>query len=146
MDSQDLVQAYMEIQSQTEQEADVPDLSDSEVYSIKQQFGGEEAYDQMTTWAANNLDPNTVQAFDDLVQSGSIDAINLAVSGLKAQYDNANGYEGRMVSGKAPVDRADAFRSQAELVAAMSDPRYENDPAYRQDVITKLDRSDNLQF
>jgi len=148
MDSQDLVQAYMEIQAQAgeESDVDVPDLSDSEVSAIKQQFGGEEAYDQMTTWATNNLEASTIQAFDDLVQSGSVDAINLAVSGLKAQYESANGFEGRMVTGKAPVNRADAFRSQAELVAAMSDPRYENDPAYRQDIIGKLDRSDNLQF
>ena len=37
------------------------------------------------------------------------------------------------------------FRSQQELVAAMSDARYDRDPAYRQDVIEKLDRS-NLEF
>ena len=146
MDSQDLVQAYMEIQSQTEQEADVPDLSDSEVYAIKQQVGGEEAYNQMTEWATNNLEASTIQAFDDLVSSGSVDAINLAISGLRAQYENATGYEGRMLSGKSPVNQTDAFRSQAELVAAMSDTRYENDPAYRQDIIEKLGRSDNLQF
>ena len=63
---------------------------------------------------------------------------------MKSQYDNANGYEGRMLSGKAPKS-GDTFRSQQELVAAMNDRRYDNDPAYRQDVIEKLDRSD-LQF
>ena len=34
------------------------------------------------------------------------------------------------------------FRSQAELVEAMSDPRYETDPAYRADVIALLENSD----
>ena len=72
-------------------------------------------------------------------------AINLAVAGLKAQYDNANGVEGRMVTGKAPTNSGDIYRSQAELVSAMNDPRYDRDPAYRQDVIEKLDRS-NLEF
>ena len=72
-------------------------------------------------------------------------AIQLAVSGLKAEYDNANGVEGRMVTGKAPQNSGDVFRSQQELVAAMNDPRYDRDPAYRQDVIQKLDRSD-LEF
>jgi hypothetical protein len=67
------------------------------------------------------------------------------VSGLKAEYDNANGVEGRMVTGKATTNSGDTFRSQQELVAAMNDPRYDNDPAYRQDVIQKLDRSD-LEF
>ena len=61
---------------------------------------------------------------------------------MKAQYDNVNGYEGRMLTGKAPQTSKDSFRSQAEVVRAMSDPRYENDPAYRQDLIEKLDRSD----
>ena len=50
-----------------------------------------------------------------------------------------------MLSGKSPKTSEDTFRSQAELVKAMSDPRYEDDPAYRQDLIEKLDRSD-VQF
>ena len=50
-----------------------------------------------------------------------------------------------MLQGKAADNRGDVFRSQAQLVQAMADPRYDNDPAYRQDVIAKLDRSD-LQF
>ena len=68
--------------------------------------------------------------------------IQLAVAGLKAEYESANGYEGDMLSGKPPRSSGDVFRSQAQLVAAMSDPRYENDPAYRQDIMEKLDRSD----
>ena len=68
--------------------------------------------------------------------------IRLAVAGLKAQFDEANGYEGRMLTGKAAKTSSDVFRSQPELVAAMSDPRYDMDPAYRQDVMEKLDRSD----
>ena len=47
-----------------------------------------------------------------------------------------------MLQGKAPSNSRDVFRSQAELVAAMSDPRYESDEAYRADVVEKLDRSD----
>ena len=51
-----------------------------------------------------------------------------------------------MLTGKAPQNTKDVFRSQAELVQAMSDRRYDKDPAYRQDVIAKLERSDNLNF
>ena len=51
-----------------------------------------------------------------------------------------------MVTGKAPVQTKDAYKSQAELVAAMGDPRYDKDPAYRHGVLEKLERSDNLQF
>ena len=54
------------------------------------------------------------------------------------------GQEGELLQGK-PAASQDTYRSQAELIQAMNDPRYENDPAYRQDVLDKLDRSD-LQF
>jgi hypothetical protein len=66
----------------------------------------------------------------------------MGLTAMQSKYNEANGYEGRMLQGKAPRSSGEAFRSQAELVAAMGDPRYENDPAYRQDVINKLDNSD----
>ena len=49
-----------------------------------------------------------------------------------------------MIQGK-PAQAVEGFRSQQEVVRAMGDPRYENDPAYRQDVYDKLERS-QLQF
>jgi len=122
------------------------DISDSQVNQIKTFAGGEEAYNNLVTWAGQNLDPEAIDAFDSIVTNGSIQAIELAVSGLKSQYEASNGYEGKMYSGKAAKGGTDVFRSQAELVAAMGDPRYDRDPAYRQDIINKLERSDNLQF
>ena len=68
--------------------------------------------------------------------------IKLAVAGLKSQYSDANGFEGTTLQGKPARSGGDTFRSQAELVAAIGDPRYDTDPAYRDDVIAKLDRSD----
>ena len=79
-------------------------------------------------------------------KNATITATLSAVNRLKAQYEQANGYEGKMYTGKAPQTTGDIFRSQAELVQAMSDRRYDNDPAYRQDVIAKLERSNNLEF
>jgi len=122
------------------------DLSDQAINEVKNYAGGEQAYDTLVQWAGQNLDQNSINAFDSIVGTGSIDAIKIAVNGLKAQYESANGYEGKMYTGKAPQDTKDVFRSQAELVEAMSDRRYERDPAYRQDVISKLERSDNLAF
>ena len=127
-------------------QAQVSDISDSQVNQIKNFAGGEQAYGNLVNWASQNLDQQSIQAFDSIVNTGSIEAIQLAVSGLKSQYEAANGYEGTLYSGKAPREGGDVFRSQAELVAAMGDPRYDRDPAYRQDIINKLERSDNLQF
>tara|TARA_A100001388_G_scaffold2803_1_gene2041 strand:+ start:2072 stop:2887 length:816 start_codon:yes stop_codon:yes gene_type:complete len=146
MSSKELVQAYLEVQDtdafKQAQQADVADLSDSEVNQVKNYVGGEAAYDNLITWANNNLDNDSKEAFDSVINTGSIEAIRLAVTGLKAQYEQENGYEGKMYTGKPSTGNTDVFRSQAELVAAMNDKRYDRDPAYRQDVIEKLDRSD----
>ena len=147
MSSQDLVKAYMEVtKNNPQQMADPVEISDAQINEVKNYAGGEQAYSTMVDWASSNLDDASIQAFDNVVNTGSVDAIKFAVNGLKAQYEAANGYEGTMISGKAPTTSKDAFRSQQELVAAMSDRRYDNDPAYRMDVMEKLERSDNLSF
>ena len=148
MSSKDLVEAYMQIQADLPQsnQDSVEDISNATINEVKNFAGGEQAYSNLVQWAGNNLDQKSIDAFDSIINTGSVEAIKIAVSGLKSQYQDANGYEGTMLSGKAPTNSKDVFRSQAELVQAMSDRRYEQDPAYRQDVIEKLDRSDNLQF
>lgn len=141
MSSQDLVQAYFEMQSQGGNEPQGRDMSDAEVNQIQNSVGGQEAYQQLTTWAADNFSPAEIEAFDSLVESGNTPAIQLALQALYYRYTDAMGSEGEMLQGK-PAAAQSTFRSQAELVQAMSDPRYDNDPAYRQDVIQKLERSD----
>lgn len=144
-DSKDLIDAYLQMQGQVQPQQEAPDLTDMQVLEVKNMAGGDEAYSQMTAWAGENLSPEDVQAFDSLMATGQMGAIKLAVQGLKSMYTEQNGYEGRMLSGKSAVDVADVFRSQAEVVRAMNDPRYEQDPAYRNDVFQKLDRS-NLEW
>jgi len=142
MSSQDIVQAYVDMQANAPQ-AETAELSESEVNSIKNSVGGDQAYDNVMQWAGDNLTPDQVDAFDNIIATGNSNVIQMMVNGLKAQYDSSNGYEGRMLSGKsANASSSDVFRSQAELVAAMSDSRYESDPAYRNDLLEKLDRSD----
>ena len=147
MSSKELVESYLEVQNTDafKNKAEVADLSDSDINEVKNYAGGEAQYDNLIAWANTNLDAKSQEAFDSIVNSGSVDAIKIAVSGLKSQNENANGFEGKMYTGKAPKGASDVFRSQAELVAAMSDKRYDRDPAYRQDIIEKLDRS-NLDF
>ena len=143
LSSQELVSAYMELQKtnpiSNQSEADV---TTAEINKIQNSVGGEAQYNKLVTWAGDNLSEDKIKAFDDLVGTGNSAAIQLGVDALKSAYEAANGYEGRMLTGKAAETRGDVFRSQAQLVKAMSDPRYDNDPAYRQDVIAKLERSD----
>ena len=146
MSSQDLVNAYLEIQSNNPQaNPQGIEMSDAQVNSVMNSAGGEANYNRVVEWAASNLDNRSIDAFDSVVDSGNPAAINIAFAGLQSRYEDANGYEGRMLQGKAASSGGDLYRSQAELVAAMSDPRYDTDPAYRADVIEKLELSD-LQF
>tara|TARA_E500000331_G_scaffold346763_1_gene386081 strand:+ start:435 stop:1235 length:801 start_codon:yes stop_codon:yes gene_type:complete len=146
MSSQDLVAAYLEIQANNPQAAQQSvELSEAQVNSVQNSAGGEANYNRIVEWAASNLPDNQIDAFDSVVDSGNPAAINIAFQGLQSQYNEANGYEGRMLQGRAPKSNGEIFRSQAELVAAMGDPRYDTDEAYRNDILTRLDNSD-LQF
>ena len=117
-------------------------FTDREIREIQNSVGGEREYQTLVDWVGQNLPESEINAFDQLLDSGNTNQIKLAVQGMNAQYKEANGYEGRMLQGKPAQTSGDVFRSQAQLVKAMSDPRYDNDPAYRADVIEKLDRSD----
>lgn len=146
MSSQDLVNAYLEIQANNPQAPQqAVELSDAQVNTVINAAGGESNYNAVIDWAGSNLPNNQIDAFDSVVDSGNPAAIGIAFQGLQSQYNEANGYEGRMLQGKPASSSGDVFRSQAELVAAMGDPRYDTDPAYRADVVAKLDQSD-LEF
>ena len=146
MSSSDLVEAYMAIRDRN---PDVDggvatDLTDAEMNQVYNSAGGEAEYGRLTSWAAQNLSETKLDAFNDMIDRGNSTAIQIAVAGLRAEYEAQEGYEGRMLTGKS-APAADGFRSQAEVVQAMNDPRYDRDEAYRQDVYNKLERSD-IQF
>ena len=143
MSSQDLVNAYIEIQrNNPDAQVQSAELSDANINDVQNSVGGEQAYDQLTDWAAENLPDQEIDAFDNLIDSGNVAAIKMGLTALQSKYNEANGYEGRMLQGKKPSSSGQIFRSQAELIQAMSDPRYETDPAYRNDLLEKLDNSD----
>ena len=137
-----MIQKHQLQQQQQSESEPAADLSDAEVNAIYGFAGGAEQYNAITEWAGQNMDPSFVNAYDRVVEGGDPASIQLALAGLMATYYENNGYEGRMYSGgRGEVDSAPAFRSQAEVIEAMNDPRYETDPAYRQDVFDALERS-----
>ena len=140
MNGMDVFKAMQE----TVQQPTSRDLSESEVNSVYNAVGGQEQYSNMINWAQQNLSENEVGAFDSIIESGNMDQINLAIQGLNSRYTDAVGQDGTLLQGK-PASAQSTYRSQQELIQAMNDPRYDDDPAYRQDVLDKLDRS-NLQF
>ena len=140
MSSEELVAAYIEMQG-NEPQTTTADLTDKQISSIHDYVGGEAEYTSLLTWASQNLDQDSIDAFDSVVEQGNEQAIKLAAAGLKSIYESQNGSEGTLLTGKAPSTAGETFRSQAEVVAAMSDPRYDRDEAYREEIIRKLENS-----
>ena len=141
--SEKLVEAYLELQKNAPPVAARP-LSDADAQDIVKSVGGQDAYSETLAWAAENLSPAEVAAYDNVVNSGNKDAVFFAVQALNQRYRDAVGFEGKQVSGKSVRNSVKGFRSQAELARAISDPRYRNDPAYRLDVEEKLAASGDL--
>ena len=120
-------------------------LTEQDVTQLKGIAGGDQEYSNMLQWAEKNLNKQEIDMFDQVMEKGDPLAAFFAVRSLAYRYDDARGVEGKMITGNAPKTSGDQFRSQAEVVKAMSDPRYDNDPAYRQDIMQKLERS-NVNF
>ena len=118
------------------------DLSENDVKELKGIVGGDENYSNMMDWATKSLNKQEIDMFDAVMERGDPLAAFFAVRSLAYRYNDAVGYDGKMVTGTSPKENTDQFRSQQEVIRAMSDPRYEEDPAYRQDVMRKLERSD----
>jgi len=146
MTSRELVEAFFRYQDTVEKAptSQGVELSDAEVTQVQNYVGGPEKYNELVSWAADNFSEEEVQAFDSVVETGNIPAIRLALQALQYRYQDTMGYEGETLQGK-PAKSRDEFRSQAELVRAMSDPRYDRDPAYRMEIMEKLERS-GLEF
>ena len=144
---QDIAQMHLEYRNSAQnQPQQSRDFSQADITELKGIVGGEQNYANMIDWAQKSLNEQEVKMFDAVMERGDPLAAFFAVRSLAYAYNDAVGYDGNMVQGKAPRQSNDQFRSQAEVIAAMGDPRYENDPAYRRDIMEKLDRSPNVNF
>ena len=117
-------------------------IADQQAKSIKDIVGGADAYTEMSDWAANNMTDQEKTAYNTAVNSKDIETAKLAVVGLKAKFERANGNEPSLVEGKATVTGQGGYKSWAEVTAAMGDDRYQKDPAYQAMVQEKLANSD----
>ena len=147
MNVQDLAQMHLEYRNSVQgQQPEGKDFSEADIKELKGIVGGEQNYSNMIDWAQKSLNEQEVKMFDAVMERGDPLAAFFAVRSLAYAYNDAIGYDGNMVQGKAPRQSNDQFRSQQEVVRAMADPRCDEDPAYRRDVMEKLERSPNVQF
>ena len=147
MAPQDLANLYLDYrQNNQNAQPESRDFSEENIKELKGIVGGEENYTNMVQWAQKSLNKQEVDMFDAVMERGDPLAAFFAVRSLAYAYNDSIGYDGNMVQGKAPRQSNDQFRSQQEVVRAMGDPRYEEDPAYRKDIMEKLKRSPDVNF
>ena len=116
-------------------------IADQQSSSVKEMVGGTQAYDSMSEWASQNLSETEKTAYNSAVNSKDLEAVKLAVVGLKARYSQATGSEPKLVEGKSSASGEQGFQSWAQVTQAMSDPRYAKDVAYQAEVKNKLANS-----
>jgi hypothetical protein len=156
----DLLKAYQELEkklgnrsgydeAQDEQDAEEQDqepvvLSQEEESTIMESIGGQETFESVQSWARENLDGAELEAYNREVNSGDYYRARNALQSLYYAFQENSGYEPDLIGGKLSGNSSDVFRSSQEVMAAMNDPRYLQDPAYTQDIQDKLLRSDVL--
>jgi len=105
----------------------------------------EQSFGDMVKWAQANLSKEDLQAYNDSVGPGaSMGVQRLALEAMHQRFVRAQTRgEPNLVRGArgSVQDSGGEFQSQAEVTAAMRDPRYARDVAYRNAVQAKLARS-----
>ena len=140
-DPTDLAQMHLDYRRQMEANTPEP-MTEETATQLKDMVGGEGEYTNLLGWAKDNFSEQEIAMYDSIMDSGNTQAAFFAVQALALRYQDSMGTEGELIQGRAATDSADGFRSQAELVNAMNDPRYERDAAYRNDIMRKLELSD----
>ena len=145
MDPVDVAKMAMQQRSQAQNTPQSREFTDNDVAQIHGLVGGQENYNNMMSWAQQNVSEQEVNMYDAVMELGNPLAAYFAVQSLALKYQDQSGKDGQMITGKAPKSTSDVFNSQAELIKAMEDDRYNDDPAYRQAIQSKLERS-NINF
>ena len=137
---EDLAKMYLDYRSKNTKV-----ITEDTAKELMNSVGGDKAYMDMMKWAGETLNESEISMYDKVMESGDVNAAYFAMQALSYKYNDSVGVEGNLLQGKAAANTNKGFKSQAEVVAAMQDPRYDRDPAYRQEVMAKLERS-NVNF
>ena len=138
MNPTDLAQEYLNYRASNLQ----PELQQKDIDNLYNVAGGKKGYTDMMSWANDNIAKEEIKMYDAVMEKGDPLAAFFAVKALHYRFTDSQGVDGRMLTGKAVKSEKPGFKSQAALVAAMNDPRYDTDPSYRQEVMEKLSNSD----
>ena len=138
--TKNLVDSYLKgVREEVGFDAPAATLTDAEIADVKSIANGEEGYQSLMNWAGNNLSKEDQDNYDQVLTTGNKTAIKFAVKALMGQYEDANGRDSKIVTGKESPQ--ESYRSMAEVVRDMNKPEYTQDQAFRDDVLRKLSAS-----
>ena len=138
--AKDLVDSYLDgVRNRTGVQPTASPLTEANINEIKNIANGNDGYESLMEWAGKNLNKEDIQNYDDVLATGNLSGIKFAVKALMGQYEDANGRDSKIITGKESPP--DSFRSMAEVVRDLNKPEYQNYEAVRDDVLRKLSAS-----
>lgn len=140
-------------QEPEEEEDDTPSISPEEGARLRgeifNQAGGQEKYSALMAWASDNIDDTRANAYNQALEQGDEVQILAQLKSIQYDYMMNKGYEPKLTGGRAPSNQIKGFANEAQVVAAMSDPRYINgatpDPEYIREVEERVAASNVFQ-
>lgn len=113
---------------------------DTQTSSAMEYVGGEDAWGDLNTWASTNLNDAEKTSFNEMLRG---DAWKLAIDTLRVRAGAAvQKNEPNLRRGTTTGGSTTGYTSRAQMIAAMRDPRYRTDPAYRRQVAESVGVSD----
>lgn len=116
------------------------------VAQIQQYAGGAEKFEQIVNHLKANS-PDAVVALEDAMGRQDLAAVKTIINlGMQSRTKKFGKQPERSVTKRASAPQVtqkgpEGFANQREMITAMSDPRYQSDPTYRQSVEARVGRS-----
>lgn len=111
-------------------------------------IGGQDKFTELATWLASEegaaqVTSAQIDAANKALAGTDVAVASVVLQGLMAKMQGAVGVQPTLLksTNQPGTGPSDSYASFSEQVAAQSDPRYATDPAYREAVIAKINRS-----
>ena len=95
-------------------------IADTQANEVFGAVGGQEGYQAMAEWATENLDEGSLDAFNQIVETGTVEQAKVAAQGLYSQYRSASGGAPQLVQGQTNGQAIAPFTSSAMVSQALS--------------------------
>ena len=144
----ELVQDFVKSYARPQQQSVEPEgMSEEQEQQIKDELGGDAAFNQIADWAGKNLNPETLKAYNETIDSGNPDSIRWAIKALQLEMANPNAVVEPKLIGGGDVPSQTTFTSKQQVLDALSKTNdkgqkiYDLDGTYRDSVKEMLARS-----